>query len=92
MEISKKELKKGEEEIQQLKRVLKASLQEEIKRTLEQTSILEQPQELKEQMEAIKSILSDLNQDRATVQRIADIVSAHNERQKLQDEEQAKKE
>ena len=43
-------------------------------------------------MEVIQTILKDLNQDRLTVQRIADVVSAHNERQRLQEEEQAKKE
>ena len=37
-------------------------------------------------------ILRDLNQDRVAVQRIADAVSAHNECQRLLEEEQAKKE
>ena len=72
--------------------MLKASLQQEIKRTIEKSSVPEQPQEFKEQMEVIQLILKDLNQDRAVVQRIVDTVSAHNERQRLQEEEQDKKE
>ena len=54
MEISKKELKKGnEEELQQLKQVLKASLQDKIKRTLERTSLPKYSPEFKEKMEVI---------------------------------------
>ena len=43
-------------------------------------------------MDAIKSLLSDLNQDRAAVQRIADVIMAHNKCQRLLEEEKAKKE
>ena len=81
IDLSKKELKKGDkEELLQLKRVLKESLHKEIKKTFEQTSTSEQPKELKEQMNAIKSLLSDLNQDREAVKRIVDAITAYNER------------
>ena len=43
-------------------------------------------------MEAMKSLLSDLNQDREDVKRIFEAVTAHNECQRLQEEETAKKE
>ena len=43
-------------------------------------------------MDAIKSLLSDLNQDREVVKRIANAVTAHNKRKRLLEEEQAKKE
>ena len=46
----------------------------------------------KEQMEVIQIILKDLNQVKCAVQRIANAVSTHNERQRLQEEEQSKKE
>ena len=75
-----------------LKKVLKESLHDEIKRSLEKTSTSDQPKELKDQMEAIKSLLSDLNQDREAVKRIAKAVSVHNERQCLKEEETAKQE
>ena len=52
MKISKEELKKGDkEELQQLKQVLKTNLQDEIKRSLERSSLPEYPPEFKEQME-----------------------------------------
>ena len=64
MELSEKEKKKGDkEELQLLKKVLKESLHEEIKKSLENTSTSSQPPE----MDAIKSFLSDLNQDREAV-------------------------
>ena len=43
-------------------------------------------------MDAIKSLLSDLNQDKEAVKRIAEAVTAHNECQRLQEEEIAKQE
>ena len=86
-------MKKGDkEELLQLKKVLKESLHDKIKKTLEQTSTSKKPKELKEQMEAIKSLLSDLNQDKEVVKRIAEAVTAHNECQWLIEEEIAKKE
>ena len=91
--MSKKEVNKGdEEELQQLKKVLKESLHDEIKRSLEKTSTSDQPKELKDQMEAIKSLLSDLNQDKEAVKQIAKAVTVHNKRQRLQEEEKAKQE
>ena len=76
MDLSKKEVKKGdEEELQLLKKVLKESLHDKIKRSLDKSSTSSQPKE----MEAIKSLLSDLNQDRDAIQRIAKAVNIHNE-------------
>ena len=48
--------------------------------------------EFKEQKGVIQSILHDLNQDCTSVQRIANIVSAHNEKQRLIEEQDALKE
>ena len=91
MDLSQKEIKKGdEEELILLKKVLKESLHNEIKKSLERTSTSKKPKELKEQMEAMKSLLSDLNQDREALKRIAEAITAHNERQCLQEEETAK--
>ena len=87
MDLSKKEVKKGdEEELQLLKKLLKESLHDEIKRSLEKTSTSSQPKE----MNAIKSLLSDLNQDREAVQRIAEAVNVHNERLRQQEEKKAR--
>ena len=41
-------------------------------------------------MDAIKSLLSDLNQDREAVQRIAEAVNVHNERLRQQEEDKAR--
>ena len=47
MDLSQKEMKKGdEEELMLLKKVLKESLHDEIKKSLERTSTSEQPKEL----------------------------------------------
>ena len=89
MDLSEKEVKKGdEEELQLLKKVLKESLHDEIKRSLEKTSTSSQPPE----MDAIKSLLSDLNQDREAVQRIVEVVNVHNERLRQQEEDKARRE
>ena len=89
MELNKKEKKKGdEEELQLLKKVLKESLHDEIKKSLEKTSTSSQPKE----MDAIRSLLSDLNQDQEPVQRIAEAVNIHNERLRQQEEEKAREE
>ena len=89
MDLSKKEVKKGdEEELQLLKKVLKVSLHDKIKQSLEKTSTSSQPKE----MDAIKSLLSDLNQDREAIQRIAKVVNVHNKRLRKQEEEKARQE
>ena len=77
MELSEKEKRKGdEEELQLLKQVLKESLHDEIKRSLEKTGTSSQSTE----MDTIKSLLSDLNQNKEAVQRIAEAVNVHNKR------------
>ena len=77
MALSEKEKRKGdEEELQLLKQVLKESLHDEIKRFLEKACTSSQPTE----MDTIKSLLSDLNQDREAVQRMVEAVNVHNER------------
>ena len=81
LKIGKEETRKGdEEELQLLKKVLKESLHDKIKRSLDKTSTSSQPKE----MDTIKSLLSDLNQDREAVQRIAKAVNIHNERLRQQ--------
>ena len=71
---------------------MKESLHDKIKRSLDKSSTSDQPKERKDQMEAIKSLLSDLNQDKEAVQRIVEAVNVHNERQRQQEEEKAKEE
>ena len=63
-------------------------MHDEIKRSLEKTSTSSQPQE----MDAIKSLLSDLNQDREAVQRIAEAINVHNERLCQQEEDKGRQE